>query len=211
VPIPEKLSPGARARTYSGVCADGQVGHETGFLDPISSICVLPGRAEPAVQTGQQASASRAGVSLARGIKAPDAKYPFYGLYSDTPGFVSIGGNQKHSQVAQTSNGASAPEGSPCREFLRGLWSWVRQNRGHGNLYEAGRGDRHWRRSLLRLAVNESSRGRLNIDFIAPVFISCALLWWVSRGMSWTARLVVTAITLAVGICIVLFERRGFF
>jgi hypothetical protein len=51
----------------------------------------------------------------------------------------------------------------------------------------------------------------LNIDLIAPVFISCALLWWVSRGMSWTTRLVVTAITLLVVICIVLFERRGFF
>jgi hypothetical protein len=47
----------------------------------------------------------------------------------------------------------------------------------------------------------------LNIDIIAPVFISCALLWWVSRGMSWTARLLVAAITLAVVICIVLFER----
>jgi hypothetical protein len=51
----------------------------------------------------------------------------------------------------------------------------------------------------------------LNIDIIAPVFISCALLWWVSRGMSWTARLVVSAITLAAIICIVLFERAGFF
>ena len=51
----------------------------------------------------------------------------------------------------------------------------------------------------------------MNIDLIAPVFISCALLWWVSRGMSWTTRLVVTAITLVVVICIVLFERRGFF
>jgi hypothetical protein len=51
----------------------------------------------------------------------------------------------------------------------------------------------------------------LNIDLIAPVFISCALLWWVSRGMSWTTRLVVTAITLVVVICIELFERRGFF
>lgn len=51
----------------------------------------------------------------------------------------------------------------------------------------------------------------MNIDLIAPVFISCALLWWVSRGMSWTTRLVVTAITLLVVICIVLFERRGFF
>lgn len=172
---------------------------------------MLGGRAVPAVQIGQQASVSCASVSLARGIKAPDAKYPLYGLYSDTPGFVGIGGDQKHSKAAQTSNGASAPEGSPCQEFLCGLWSWVRQNRGHGNLYEAGRGDRHWRRRLLRLAVNESSRGRLNIDLIAPVFISCALLWWVSRGMSWTTRLVVTAITLAVVICIVLFERRGVF
>ena len=51
----------------------------------------------------------------------------------------------------------------------------------------------------------------MNIDLIAPVFISCALLWWVSRGMSWTTRLVVTAITLVIVICIVLFERQGFF
>jgi hypothetical protein len=51
----------------------------------------------------------------------------------------------------------------------------------------------------------------LNIDLIAPVFISCALLWWVSRGMNWTTRLVVTAITLVVVVCIVLFERRDFF
>jgi hypothetical protein len=41
--------------------------------------------------------------------------------------------------------------------------------------------------------------------------MSCALLWWVSRGMSWLARLVVTAITLAAIICIVLFERSGLF
>jgi hypothetical protein len=37
--------------------------------------------------------------------------------------------------------------------------------------------------------------------------MSCSLLWWVSRGMSWTTRLVVAAITLAVIICILLFER----
>jgi hypothetical protein len=51
----------------------------------------------------------------------------------------------------------------------------------------------------------------LNIDLIAPVFISCALLWWVSRGMSWTTRLVVAATTLVIVICIVLFERGGVF
>jgi hypothetical protein len=40
--------------------------------------------------------------------------------------------------------------------------------------------------------------------------MSCALLWWVSRGMSWTTRLLVTAITLVVIICVVLVERSGF-
>jgi hypothetical protein len=46
-------------------------------------------------------------------------------------------------------------------------------------------------------------------DLIVPVVMSCALLWWVSRGMTWTTRLVVAAITLALIICIVLFERSG--
>jgi hypothetical protein len=50
----------------------------------------------------------------------------------------------------------------------------------------------------------------LQLDIIVPVVMGCALLWWVSRGMSWTRRLVVTAITLVVIICILLFERSGF-
>ena len=50
----------------------------------------------------------------------------------------------------------------------------------------------------------------MQLDIIVPVVMSCALLWWVSRGMSWTTRLVVTVITLAVIICILLFERSGF-
>jgi hypothetical protein len=50
----------------------------------------------------------------------------------------------------------------------------------------------------------------LQLDIIVPVVMGCALLWWVSRGMSWTARLVVTVITLVVVICILLFERSGF-
>ncbi len=49
----------------------------------------------------------------------------------------------------------------------------------------------------------------MQLDIIVPVVMSCALLWWVSRGMSWTTRLVVTVITLAVIICVVLFERSG--
>jgi hypothetical protein len=39
--------------------------------------------------------------------------------------------------------------------------------------------------------------------------MSCALLWWIGRGISWTARLAVTAITLAVIIIVVLIERSG--
>jgi membrane protein CcdC involved in cytochrome C biogenesis len=50
----------------------------------------------------------------------------------------------------------------------------------------------------------------LQLDIIVPVVMSCALLWWVSRGMSWTTQLVVTAITLAVIIGILLFERSNF-
>jgi hypothetical protein len=49
----------------------------------------------------------------------------------------------------------------------------------------------------------------LQLNFIVPVVMSCALLWWVGRRLSWTTRLVVTAITLAVIIAVVLFERSG--
>ena len=51
----------------------------------------------------------------------------------------------------------------------------------------------------------------MQLDIIVPVVMSCALLWWVSRGMSWTTRLVVTVITLAVIIGILLFERSGLY
>jgi hypothetical protein len=51
----------------------------------------------------------------------------------------------------------------------------------------------------------------LQLDIIVPVLMSCALLWWVSRGMSWITRLTVAALALAVIICIVLIERSGFF
>jgi hypothetical protein len=49
------------------------------------------------------------------------------------------------------------------------------------------------------------------LDLIVPVVMGCALLWWVGRGIGWTARLAVTAITLAVLACILLLERAGFF
>jgi hypothetical protein len=50
----------------------------------------------------------------------------------------------------------------------------------------------------------------LQLDIIVPVVMSCALLWWVSRGMSWTARLAVAVVTLILIVCILLFERSVF-
>jgi hypothetical protein len=50
----------------------------------------------------------------------------------------------------------------------------------------------------------------LQLDTLVPVVMCCALLWWVSRGMNWTTRLTVTAITLAIIIVILLVERSGF-
>jgi hypothetical protein len=49
----------------------------------------------------------------------------------------------------------------------------------------------------------------LQLDIIVPVLMSCALLWWVSRGMTWTTRLAVAAVTLVVIIVVVLFEQSG--
>jgi hypothetical protein len=51
----------------------------------------------------------------------------------------------------------------------------------------------------------------LQLDILVPVFMSCALLWWVSRGMSWTTRLVVAVVTLALILGIVFFQRAGIF
>jgi hypothetical protein len=50
----------------------------------------------------------------------------------------------------------------------------------------------------------------LRLDIIVPVVMSCALLWWIGRRMSWTARLVVAVVTLILIFCILLFERSGF-
>ncbi len=47
----------------------------------------------------------------------------------------------------------------------------------------------------------------LQPDIIVPVLMYCALLWWVGRGMTWTARLTVGAVTLALIVCVLLVER----
>jgi hypothetical protein len=50
----------------------------------------------------------------------------------------------------------------------------------------------------------------LQLDIIVAVIMGCAMLWWVSRGLSWTQRLATAAVTLAVIIVVVLFERSDF-
>lgn len=49
----------------------------------------------------------------------------------------------------------------------------------------------------------------MSLEIIVPVLMSCALLWWVSRGMTWSTRLVVIAVTLILIVAIVAFERSG--
>jgi len=50
----------------------------------------------------------------------------------------------------------------------------------------------------------------LQPEIVVPVIMGCAMLWWVSRGLSWTQRLAAAVVTLAVIILVVLFERSGF-
>lgn len=45
-------------------------------------------------------------------------------------------------------------------------------------------------------------------DIVIPVLMGCALLWWIGRGIGWTAKLAVAAVTLAV-IAVVLLVERG--
>jgi hypothetical protein len=47
----------------------------------------------------------------------------------------------------------------------------------------------------------------LSLDIFVPVLVYCTLLWWVGRGMSWTARLATAAIALVLVGCVLLVER----
>ena len=49
----------------------------------------------------------------------------------------------------------------------------------------------------------------MRLEIIVPVLMSCVVLWWVSRGMSWTRLLAVAAVTLILIFCVVFFERSG--
>jgi len=47
----------------------------------------------------------------------------------------------------------------------------------------------------------------LRLDIIVPVLMYCALLWWVGRGLNWTAKLATAAVTLVLIFCVLLVER----
>ena len=47
----------------------------------------------------------------------------------------------------------------------------------------------------------------MRLDIIIPVIMSCALLWWIGRGTSWTNRGIVLVITLVVVVVVLLLER----
>lgn len=49
-----------------------------------------------------------------------------------------------------------------------------------------------------------------SLEIIVPAIIGCALLWYVSHGMSWNRRLVAAAVALVIIVCIVILERGGF-
>jgi len=50
---------------------------------------------------------------------------------------------------------------------------------------------------------------RTPLDIVMPIVMYCAMLWWLSRRMSWTRLLAITAVTLVL-ILIVLAVERGF-
>ena len=45
------------------------------------------------------------------------------------------------------------------------------------------------------------------LEIIVPILMSCALLWWIGRGIGWSTRLMVAAITLVIIAAILLVER----
>ena len=48
---------------------------------------------------------------------------------------------------------------------------------------------------------------RTTFDIVVPVVMYCAMLWWLSRRMSWARLLVITAVTLALIFVVLAFER----
>ncbi len=48
---------------------------------------------------------------------------------------------------------------------------------------------------------------RTPLDIVMPVLMYCAMLWWLSRRMSWTRLLAIAAVTLALIIAVLAVEH----
>ena len=51
------------------------------------------------------------------------------------------------------------------------------------------------------------SQDLVRLDLLVPVLMYCALLWWVGRGLSWTARITTVVVMLALIAIVVTVER----
>jgi hypothetical protein len=49
-----------------------------------------------------------------------------------------------------------------------------------------------------------------SLEILVPLTMSLALVWWIGRGLSWTTRLTVIAVTLALVAVVVGLERAGY-
>ena len=47
----------------------------------------------------------------------------------------------------------------------------------------------------------------MQLDIIVPVIMGCALLWWIGREMSLTARLMIAAATVALILVVLMFQQ----
>lgn len=47
----------------------------------------------------------------------------------------------------------------------------------------------------------------MRTDTVMAVLMGCALLWWIGRGMGWTTRLGVAAVTLLIVLAVLWAER----
>lgn len=49
----------------------------------------------------------------------------------------------------------------------------------------------------------------MSLEIVVPVLMGVALLWWIGRGMSGRSMLIATAVTLAVIVCVILFQNNA--
>ena len=56
-------------------------------------------------------------------------------------------------------------------------------------------------------AQRQTYEANLQLDIIVPVIMGCALLWWIGREMSLTARLTIAAATVALILVVLMFQQ----